>query len=286
MNSPLQPESTVSQSTNCCSLNGSKLSVGNLLDVWVLTEDHPRPRPTKRLVRRRRDHVEFVPRSEFLKSTSSSKAPNSQHEFQPTTHKVWETQNTLVSRCKPKPFQLTRDLTVASKNKQRNVHVNDSQTGVPPGGWGPCPSSQCGGTQTRAQLLETNKRDVFDHGSRKDLHHFHDFFHNNSRNVTTLDHGKRQICTLSMISLTTNAITENNRKDFTTDTRSQTHGMNEWVGGGGGVVGGGWGVLWCGLLWGCKIWLLPRTPPLPFPKLSHSGGCHLLQNELLPVPLR
>ena len=43
---------------------------------------------------------------------------------------------------------------------------------------------------------ETNSRDVFDHGSRKDLHHFHDFFHNRgtaeaTRGVTTLDHGRR-----------------------------------------------------------------------------------------------
>ena len=37
---------------------------------------------------------------------------------------------------------------------------------------------------------ETNKRDVIDHGNRKDLHHFHDFFHNlgtaeAARGVTT-----------------------------------------------------------------------------------------------------
>ena len=39
-------------------------------------------------------------------------------------------------------------------------------------------------------------RDVFDHGSRKNLHHFHDFFHNRgtaeaTRGVTTLEHGRR-----------------------------------------------------------------------------------------------
>ena len=34
--------------------------VDALLDVWDLEEDHPRPRPTKRLVRRRRDHVAML----------------------------------------------------------------------------------------------------------------------------------------------------------------------------------------------------------------------------------
>ena len=43
---------------------------------------------------------------------------------------------------------------------------------------------------------ETNNRDVFDHGSRKSLHHFRDFFHNRgtaeaTRGVKTLDHERR-----------------------------------------------------------------------------------------------
>ena len=43
---------------------------------------------------------------------------------------------------------------------------------------------------------ETTNRDIFDHENRKDLHHFHDFFHNRgttaaTRNVTTLDHGRK-----------------------------------------------------------------------------------------------
>ena len=54
--------------------------------------------------------------------------------------------------------------------------------------WYPDPNKVAG--------TETNSRDVFDHGSRKNLHHFHDFFHNRgttaaTRNVTTLDHGRK-----------------------------------------------------------------------------------------------
>ena len=39
---------------------GEDSHVDALLDVWDLEEDHPRPRPTKRLVRRRRDHVAML----------------------------------------------------------------------------------------------------------------------------------------------------------------------------------------------------------------------------------
>ena len=54
---------------------------------------------------------------------------------------------------------------------------------------------------------ETNNRDVFDHGSRKDLHHFHDFFHNlgtaeATRGVTTWITGEEHICTMPTISCT------------------------------------------------------------------------------------
>ena len=40
--------------------------VDALLDVWDLEEDHPRPRPTKRHVRRRRHHVAMLERRGVL----------------------------------------------------------------------------------------------------------------------------------------------------------------------------------------------------------------------------
>ena len=82
------------------------------------------------------------------------------------------------------------------------------QTGVPPGVWGRAPPRSvglCGVVSAVASCprlsntvagTETNSRDLFDHGSRMNLHHFHDFFHSRgtaeaTRDVTTLDHGRR-----------------------------------------------------------------------------------------------
>ena len=50
--------------------------------------------------------------------------------------------------------------------------------------------------RTKSLVQRQSSRDIFDHGSRKNLHHFHDFFHNRgttaaTRNVTTLDHGRK-----------------------------------------------------------------------------------------------
>ena len=80
-----------------------------------------------------------------------------------------------------------------------NAVAQQKQTGVPPGVWGHAPPRRVGpGPENKVAGTETNSRDIFDHGSRKNLHHFHDFFHNRgttaaTRNVTTLDHGRKAV---------------------------------------------------------------------------------------------
>ena len=55
--------------------------VDALLDVWDLEEDHPRPRPTKRRVRRRRDHVAmFEEKGVLLRGNKARDVSDVRHE--------------------------------------------------------------------------------------------------------------------------------------------------------------------------------------------------------------
>ena len=53
----------------------------------------------------------------------------------------------------------------------------------------------CGSYERRK--TKTNRHNAFEHGSRKDLHHFHDLFHNlgtaeADKRCDSLDHGRRK----------------------------------------------------------------------------------------------